>query len=281
MNNLEKLHVEEIEILKKILEIFEKNSLTYYIMGGTLLGAVRHKGFIPWDDDIDIGLPRDDYERFLEIAVKEFKKPYYVDYFKFTEDKNNYISNYIPKIQNLEFKIINNTANVSRETYAWIDIFPLDGMPKNKLKFQVHKLNLLYRRLLLKYSEFSKIVNQETKGRPIHEKILIKIGKMFNFEKKLSTYKCLEKLDKTMKKYKYNDSEYVVNFMGAYKFKEMFKKQIYNEIEEYEFEGLKLKGPKNYDFVLKQLYGDYMKIPNKEEKNKHKSEIIGKKEEEK
>lgn len=273
MEKLRKLQLAELDILEQIIKILEENKLRYFMMGGTLLGAVRHNGFIPWDDDIDIGMPREDYEKFLDIVYNNLKEPYSVDYYKFAENKKEYISNYIPKIQNNNFKIKNNTAIISREISAWIDIFPLDGMPNNKIKRNMHKMHLLYRRLLLKYSEFSKIVNQETKNRPIHETILIYIGKIINFEKILNTYKCLEKLDKVMKKYKYEESKYVVNFMGAYKFKEMFEKTIYDETQDYKFEKFTLKGPKNYDFVLKQLYGDYMKIPKKEDQNKHKSEI--------
>ena len=274
MEKIRELQLCELETLREILKICEENNLRYFMMGGTFLGAVRHNGFIPWDDDIDIGMPREDYEKFLEIAHKNLKGNYTVDYFKFSQDKQNYISNYIPKIQNNKFMLKNNTAEISREIPSWIDVFPLDGMPNNKIKMNIHKFNLLYRRLMLKYSEFSKIVNQDIKGRPIHEKILMYIGKVINFEKFLDTYKCLEKLDKTMRKYKYEDYKYVVNIMGDDKYKEMFHKKIYDEIEEYKFEGIMLKGPKDYDYVLKQLYGDYMKIPKKEEQNKHNSEIV-------
>lgn len=112
--------------------------------------------------------------------------------------------------------------------------------------------------------------------RPFYEKLLIKIGKIFEFESILKNFNVEKRLDKCLKKYNYENSEFVGNFMGAYKFKEMFPKKIYDEINEYEFEGMKLIGPKDYDFVLKQLYGDYMKLPSAEERNKHQSEIIEK-----
>ena len=165
-------------------------------------------------------------------------------------------------------------GNEAEITGAWIDIFPLDGIPKNKILKNIHMFKILFWRMMFQYSNFNKAVNIKLKKRPFYEKILIKIGSFLKLEKLLANFNIYEKLDNCLKKYSYDNSEYIGNFMGAYKFKEMFLKKIYDEIQEYEFEDIKLVGPKNYDFVLKQLYGEYMKLPPKRDRNKHHTELI-------
>lgn len=267
MDKLRKLQLTELNILKYFISFCEKNNLNYYMLGGTFLGAVRHKGFIPWDDDIDIGMPRDDYEKFIELILNDKNSKYKLDNYKFNKDSLIYIT----RLEDDSFKIKDKSAKDEKVRNAWIDIFPLDGMPNNFFVRQLHKISLLYSRLMFKYSIFNKFVNQRLKGRPFYERILIKFGQVFNIEKKLSKIKCLNKLDYKLKKYKYKDSKYIVNFMGAYKFKEMFSIDLYKEVEKYDFEDIKLNAPKDYNFILTQLYGDYMKEP--EDKNHHYTEI--------
>ena len=269
---LRKLQLTELEILKKVIKICEEEKLQYYLMGGTFLGAIRHKGFIPWDDDIDISMPREDYEKFYKIADRKLPKGLIYKNFLKGNEKTIYFS----RVEDTNVKIKDESAIKHRTRNSWIDIFPLDGMPNNVIIRQFHKLRLLYRRLLLQYSQFSTIVNQDLPNRPLHEKILIKVGKFFNFEKLLDTKKCLIKLDKAIRKYDYSKSKYVANFMGAYKFKEMFKKEIYDNYTQYQFEDIKAYAPKDYDTVLTQMYGDYMTPPKEADQNKHHSKVIEK-----
>lgn len=265
MNSLRKLQLEELEILKKLIEICKKNKIQYFILGGTFLGAIRHKGFIPWDDDIDIGMPRNDYEKFIELFSKYEKEDFKLEKLKYR---------YFIKIVNKNITVKSNTGINSEIIGAWIDIFPLDGMPSNIFKKRIHMFGILFWRAMFQFSNFSRAVNVKQNKRPIYEKILISIGRIFKLENILNNFEIEKKLDKCLKKYNYENSEFVGNFMGAYKFKEMFHKKIYDEINEYEFEGIKLIAPKNYNFVLKQLYGNYMKLPSIEERNKHQIEII-------
>ncbi len=267
---IRKLQMVEFRILEEVVRILEEENIRYYLLGGSFLGAVRHKGFIPWDDDIDIGIPRPDYDRFYEIANKRLKQGLVYRNFRAGNEDTVYFS----RVEDSSVKVKDSSAIESRVRNAWIDIFPLDGMPDNAIMRRIHQFRLLFLRVLLQYSQFSIIVNQDLPGRPLHEKLLIDLGNIIDFEKHLDTKKCMHRLDSALRKYGYDESSYVVNFMGAYKFREMFPKEIYDDACEYEFEGSMFTAPRSYDSVLKQMYGDYMKLPPEEERNKHHTEIV-------
>lgn len=270
-NKLRELQLCELEILKYLINICEENNITYYISGGTYLGAVRHKGFIPWDDDVDIAIPRTDYEKLIKIFKKEKHGKYKLLTYEDTEETVHYQA----KLTDTSIKVVNTSGKNEQIWSAWIDIFPLDGMPNNRLMSAIHKFHLLYLRARLKFTCFDDQVNLKEKNRPLIEKILIWIGLHTKFGRNKQSIYYLNKIDKTLKKYSEKDSKVYVNFMGAYKFKSILNKQeIYAEGATYEFEGLKLNGPKEYDKYLSHIYGDYMTIPKKEEQNKHNTEVI-------
>lgn len=261
---LREIQLQELKILKEFLEICKKYNLNYYMLGGTFLGAIRHKGFIPWDDDIDIGMPRPDYESFLRFAKTELKDPYELK--SFTTDENYY--HYTLRIINKNILITRDDALDKKKDYIWIDIFPLDGMPNRVIIRGFHKFNLLFHRLLLQYSKFNTGVNMKKK-RSLLEAFLIKIGFVLSKIMHFNVKKRLMAIDKLLKKYNYNESKYVVNFMGAYKFKEMFPKKYYDKPIEYDFENLKLIGASEYDKILTQMYGNYMKPPAQNQRFSH------------
>ncbi|CUO46391.1 LicD family protein [Clostridium disporicum] len=254
----------------EFINICEKYNLRYFILGGTLLGAVRHKGFIPWDDDIDFGMPRKDYEIFMQIAKDELSENKSIKTYK---DKNS--KQYFIQVMDNRTKIKMTSNAVSRYENVWVDIFPLDGMPNGRIKRFIHKNYLLYRKMLIQFSDYENRINLKIRNRPIHERVLIWIAVNSKVGNILKTDKCLELMDKALKKYDYDECEYIVNFFGAYKFKEMFPKDYYKNGTMYNFENMKLVGPINYDEVLKQMYGEYMKLPPEEDRGYHHSyEII-------
>lgn len=267
---LRKLQLVELDIVKEIVRICEENDITYYISGGTYLGAVRHKGFIPWDDDADIAMPREDYERFLEIAPRQANPRFELVTYKNDKDYLHYPA----KLTCSDKKVINKSTIDQKIENAWVDIFPLDGMPSNFLANRIHRFNLLFKRLMLQYAAFDKIVKMNKKDRPLHERILIGIRKYIKIGKNADPKKKLDKIDKALKKCPAATSKYYVNFMGSYKFKSIISKEVYAEGAQYEFEGLKLNGPKYYDTYLTQIYGDYMKLPPIDKQNVHGSEVI-------
>ena len=94
---LRELQLKELDILKQTIQIIENHDLSYFALGGTLLGAVRHKGFIPWDDDVDICMSRPDYEKFLEYAQKELPENLELGYFKTNPNHQKYCARIIDK----------------------------------------------------------------------------------------------------------------------------------------------------------------------------------------
>lgn len=260
---LRDLQLKELNILKETIKIIESHNLSYFAIGGTLLGAVRHNGFIPWDDDVDICMTRPDYEKFLEYAQKELPEELELGYFKTNPNHQKYCARIIDK--NVSVK--RNDAAKDYYVNIWIDILPLDGMPDSKLKNKFHKFHLLWRRLFLQYSIFDAV--KMNKKRKLYETLLIKIGFIFVKLIHLDSHKQMYKLDKVLTKYKYEESQNVINFMGADKFKEIFKKSAFNQTAPYKFENIEIIGPKDYDYILKTIYGDYMTLPKEEDRISH------------
>ena len=261
----------EKELVIVFADFCQQHDLQYFIMGGTLLGAVRHQGFIPWDDDIDIGMPRPDYEKFQELLAERENK---LADFPFRTFKNSDTTEYVARLENPHTKIVDRSAVVAEQRNSWMDIFPLDGMPKSKLLRKIHGLNLLRLRLLLKYSEFDRVSVNMTE-RPLIEKVFIKLGQFIQPEKRLDTKQCLVNLDHALQRFPYGRATYVVNFMGAYKLNEMFPKQFYLKGQMYAFDDLQLYGTSYSDEILSQMYGSsYMEPPSEQVKNKHFTEIV-------
>ncbi|AVL02769.1 LicD family protein [Pediococcus pentosaceus] len=270
-NKLNEIQNAEFQLAKKLKSVCEKEGLSFFMLGGAMLGAVRHKGFIPWDDDMDFGLIREEYEKLYSILITD---KYDLQVMSYKEGNSHY---YPLKIIDQKMQIFSKNSRDKDKNYVWIDIFPIDGMPNNLLPRKMHKFRLLKDRALLKLSQLNTIVAVSNPNRTVIEKLIIKIGEIVNIEELLNEKKRMEILDKHLKKYKVSRSKCSVNFMGAYKFKEMFNTNIYLNYEKYWFEDTKFLGVQDYDLYLKQLYGNYMKFPRKEDRDKHKVSLAEKK----
>ncbi|MBM6602587.1 LicD family protein [Pediococcus acidilactici] len=257
----------ELKLAKKFHRLCKEMDINYVMLGGAMLGAIRHKGFIPWDDDLDFGLLREDYEKLFDFLNTEKGSLRVASY------KNGNTHDYPFKIIDPSIKLINKNHKVQEEEYAWIDIFPIDGMPNNFLMRQVHKANLLKDRALLKLSQLSTGVALSNPNRNLIEKIIIKLGTALKIDRLLSEDKMMDRLDINLKKFHTKNSDFLVNFMGAYKFKEMFKREIYLSEKKYCFEDTFFYGIEKYDLYLNQLYGNYKKLPEIQDRDKHKMEL--------
>ena len=123
-STLKKLHESEVKVLDEIVRVCNNNDLRYFLMGGTLLGSIRHKGFIPWDDDLDIAMPREDYEKFLEIAPKELCEDFELD--DISINKKYWLIFAKVRLKNSHFTEKNYNKKYNGPDGIWVDIFPID-----------------------------------------------------------------------------------------------------------------------------------------------------------
>ena len=247
-----------LTILNVYVDLCNKYKLKYYLNAGTLLGAVRDQGFIPWDDDIDVCMPRSDYEKFLKYAVTELPSSMRAVWFESQDHQEH--PQYYCQIQDLRIPIIQKIAATPKETYAWIDVFPLDGMPQSPLLRLIHSFRLIYRRSRMQMSMFDINVNLKRKNRPFYEKFIIWLVMKTGLFKSSNPYTMMEKMDKALKLYPEQKSKLWINFMGAYKLKETFPSGVYGKGTLLTFENQKYTGPLDPNTILTKLYGNY-KIP--------------------
>ncbi|MGT2926487.1 LicD family protein [Streptococcus cuniculipharyngis] len=270
MDNIKLIQRKELAILKEFIRICEKHQLTYYILGGTLLGAVRHQGFIPWDDDIDIGMPRTDYEFLMNLPQEEFKAPYQL----VNEKVNPEFTKAFMNLQDKSTSIIMTYSNERSEQALWIDIFPLDGMPANKVKKYWHGKHYLFARMMVQLSQFNKIVNVNKKNRPLLEKVIIKLADVFKIENVLNYKKYQQYYIKVISKYDMSE-EYAGNYTGAYKLREIVPSKYFGRGTVLQFEDLMVNAPMDYIGYLEAIYGpNYMELPPIEDRAPHQYEII-------
>lgn len=262
--NIEILHEVDLEIVKEVVNICNQNGLMYYMLGGTMLGAIRHKGFIPWDDDIDLGMPRTDYEKFLRIAPKRLSKT--LNMINYKTDKNYHY--YITRIQNLETKVVETRyENEGEYTYASIDIFPLDGTPNNRFLRKIYCMRLMAHRAMMSLHYKNGIDPDRKRG--FVEKLILGILKLFPTDVMFNAYNQKEIIDKLLKKYNMQSSVVTGNLMGAYRMRELVPTIWFGNDAFYTFEGIKMRGILEYDKYLTHLYGDYMQLPPIESRKKH------------
>lgn len=264
MNNIELLHQVDLNIVKQVIEICAKYNLKHYMLGGTMLGAIRHKGFIPWDDDIDLGMPREDYERFLEVAQLELEPNLKLVNYK-TDPNYHY---YITRILDTETKVEEERiGNENRYTNASIDIFPIDGTPNNSFLRRIYFFRVLYHRALMSLCYKDSIDRRRPRGKA--ERLLLWVMERMPIEKLTTPYKQKEKIDKLLRKQKVEGAEYIGNIMGAYRTKEIVPSYFYGEGKMYQFEDIELRGMDKFDEYLTWTYGDYMKLPPEDKRKTH------------
>ena len=259
--SIEELKKLELDILKQIHQVCTDNDFRYSLAGGTLLGAVRHGGFIPWDDDIDIFMPRPDYDKLIEYC-KTHQTPFKLISNE-TESKYSYL---FAKAVNPNTVIIEESSNRTNvDLGVYVDIFPIDGLC-NDYESSVKKFNKskFLRELLVAYN-WKKYFRSKTKS-IIYEPIRLM---MFILSRFVNHNKLINKIKSRYQSVDFEKFNYSACICGAYRLREINTKDVYSEYTEIEFEGEKFNAIKNYDTYMKSIYGDYMKLPPKEKQKSH------------
>lgn len=263
MNELQKI---EFDLLKIFVEFCKKHDLKYYLSDGTALGAVRHSGFIPWDDDIDVCMPRYDYDRFIELGSKEFTG----DVFLQTYKTDPYFVYAFAKLRNSKTTYVESYFKHSKINHGvWIDIFPLDGLSYKNTK----KRKLINMRLKSVwpwiYICFPRSATKRIRAKWFLIDLIYNGFMYFNYFLNANSIST-KHVEKKMKKYDYEKSYYITNYLAGISTKKVFTKDIFGEGKKMIFEGLEVIVPEKYDEYLRILYGDYMKLPPEEKRvSKH------------
>lgn len=262
-HKLSDLQIQELEILKEFQKICRENNLRYYAVAGTMLGAVRHQGFIPWDDDIDVAMPRADYDRFLDIAPKQLRSDYYLE-----SPRNREHVTIVSTITSKKGGYILNNAQKALHTGAWIDIMMIDGVPDPGIKRTIHWYKYMALRAFYQISHFEEVVDQN-RERPAFEKSIIRFARATKLQRLLNSSKINSRIESLMRSVPYEDSNYVATYCGIYRQKEIVSKQWYGNPKSYIFEDTEIYGLEDADKYLTQLYGDYMTPPKDTFVSKH------------
>lgn len=251
-------------VYKEFAEVCKENNLRYFAIGGTAIGAVRHEGFIPWDDDLDVAMPRRDYEKFCEIAKYKFQN----GRFRFIDHLDNTkTSLFFGKLSDETTTDVEklNKKNPDSWNGVFIDIFPLDGVPSNKFIYKLHtaKLRFIY------YAVWSKVYTPGKKDSTFVKALLKRLMRLATFYTNIESLK--RKSVKIASKYDFYDDS--VEFLArtwlftshhGMQSTARYKKEDFAEAIPMPFESTTILLPKGYDNYLSSLYPNYMTLPPKD-----------------
>lgn len=259
--SLDELKRIQLDILVELVRFCNQNHIVYYLSGGTLLGAVRHQGFIPWDDDIDVNIPRPECERLQKLSkgkigpyVLQFPSadsPYH------SESWRLYDTKYVIE------SFLGGTTKKPVYYAVFIDIFPIEGLPDSYKRCVWHYRKMVFLRKMMNSS-----LRSDWGGRNLPAKCFHFF--MSPFTKAVGYKRWYNWMQRTARKYSYEDAAYIgVMTAPVHTIEERLCKSEYEPVRTVTFEQRKLNAPGNYETYLTQLYGDYMKMPPKEKQVSH------------
>jgi len=257
--SLQELQAVEYDILCAVVDLCEKKGLRYGLAGGTLLGAVRHGGFIPWDDDIDIEMPRPDYMKFMKIADQlperyKLSSPY--------NDVENYHA--YSKVYDMKTKMIEFPEGKKINIHVYIDIFPIDGMPDEPIAQEIHRYRCRRRMLSMYAFRVAKYKINETRG---ITRLLWKCVKFV--QDRVIKDRQIYHVDRACLKYEFDKSKYCSETIAGYGFKETMPSLVYQFDKKIQFCNREFTTFRIPEYYLTNIYGDYMQLPPEEQRRQH------------
>lgn len=250
--NIRELQLRILETLKAVDNVCREHNLRYYIWAGTMIGAVRHKGFIPWDDDLDIAMPRPDYDRLIEHAAEWLPKPYEM----VCAENDGVYPLPFAKIQDADTTLIER-MHLKYLGGIYLDVFPIDGVPEGAVARKLHFARYEYYKRVL-YLLFR---DPYKHGHGPSSWVPLLCRRMYTLaEVQL-------RISRLLHRYSYDKCRLVADYDDGSK--GAMDKKILGTPVPYTFEDTKVMGVADYDTYLSNKYGDYMTIPKHSAQRQH------------
>lgn len=256
INNVEELKRVQMDIMTFVDKFCREHNICYSISGGTLIGAIRHGGYIPWDDDIDILLRREDYDRLVNAFLEKDTGKYVIYQYGVTKGYN------LPYVKIADSSTVLNEPGVRGDFGINIDVFPFDHIAVDK-----QKITSIYCKAKNLINKHGIKLMEWRKGRSFHKNLILMLGKIVLFPISILTY--VEKIDKLARNAGPKDSPLRACIVWGYGEKEVMDASIFDEYYDIKFEDRTFMAIKKYDEYLTHLYGDYMKLPPLEKQVSH------------
>ena len=249
----------ELEIAKEVKKICDENNIDYFIIGGTLLGAVRHKGFIPWDDDMDIGMTWNNYQRFLKLAPEKMDDRFFIQTCQTDLNYHNIFAKVRLRNTHMIEKV---TENIEICDGIFVDIFPYISIKESLLKSKCYmfRLRILGKMSLLKHNYDLNGITESSLSRFLNDIMKILPFSSKTVDKKL--YSLLSQADQG------KGEAYYIECDGMFSGDFAFLKTFFDNLIELPFEDTSFKAPFKYDDYLTKAYGNYMEYPPQKEREK-------------
>lgn len=257
---LRKIQKIELYVLKELKRICEQNDIKYFLIAGTLIGSVRHKGFIPWDDDIDVGMLRSDFEKFVELCKTELNKDEF--FLQIPENEETSADYGIARLRlNNTRIVIESRKNVKCHEGFFVEIFPYDNMPDNKILAKIYGNGFAVLKRIYALRK-----GYTSNPRTLYAKIAVRTATILLKPIKTKT------LQKWLIKYPYkfyNKKVVQASLLNEGYAHEHHDVKTITELSTGEFEGEIFPIPSDYNKFLTEQYGNYMQLPPKNEQVNH------------